>query len=278
MQAYKYLIHDKSRLLWPEHQSLDETLKLQATTPVLIWEGTYQGNPTPATGYTFKRSWWAGKNRYDYNDKGWGNKCIGRWISWDTAEEAKATSAFSAYCIGELTPDYRMVIRRVELDKIEFPHLPGLIESVAQANNADGKLRGVIVEYKSSGVQAMQTLRAAAPSWLTALLISFSPTVSKEERGNQAAVWCKNDSILLPNPADGLTWLVDFEDNLFNFPQSVIKDDIDAFNQLIIYTENLLATGWHSRNGELVTKQKQTIQGNRLTRLKRGKRNATSRL
>ncbi|MCP5019882.1 MAG: hypothetical protein GY938_32045 [Ketobacter sp.] len=247
MQTHKYLIHSDGPLLWPGHQDLDEVLKIKATTPLLIWAGTYLGNPTPSGGYTFKRTWWADKNRYDYDDKAWSNQCVGRWISWDTAEEAKETSAYSAYVVGELTPDYRMCIRRVKLDRIEFPALPGIIEQVAERHNRDGKLKACIVEYKSSGVQAMQTLLAVAPDWLKALMVSFSPTISKEQRGQQAAVWCKNGSVLLPHPSDSNPWLMDFEDHLFDFPQSSIKDDADAFNQLIMYTENLLAAGWHTR-------------------------------
>jgi hypothetical protein len=42
---------------------------------------------------------------------------------------------------------------------------------------------------------------------------------------------------------------LDFEDELFDFPNSAFMDQVDAFSQLIIYTENLLAEGWRARRG-----------------------------
>ena len=55
---------------------------------------------------------------------------------------------------------------------------------------------------------------------------------------------------MLPFPGEDATWLYDFESELFNFPLSVFKDQADAFAQLVIYLENILATGWQARNGE----------------------------
>ena len=61
-------------------------------------------------------------------------------------------------------------------------------------------------------------------------------------------MWCKNGSVLLPAPSAGAPWLVDFEDELFTFPAAANDDQVDAFSQLIIYIENLLAEGFHARH------------------------------
>jgi hypothetical protein len=44
-------------------------------------------------------------------------------------------------------------------------------------------------------------------------------------------------------------WLLDFETELFTFPLSAFKDQVDALAQLILFVENLLAEGWRARGG-----------------------------
>jgi hypothetical protein len=41
-----------------------------------------------------------------------------------------------------------------------------------------------------------------------------------------------------------------FEDELFNFPNSKYKDMTDAFVQLVLWLENILSDGLHSRLGD----------------------------
>lgn len=246
MQARQVLLHDEP-VLWPEHKPLPQVRELQATTPENIWEGTYQGNPTPPGGSIFRREWWRGKNRYDPDDRRLVNWVVGRWISWDTGLKDNDSSAYTVATVGELWPDYRLAIRYVYRDRIEFPALPGQIEEMAIRFNRDDKLRGVLIEDKASGITAHQTLMATAPDWLKPLLIAFNPTVDKITRANQAAVWCRNDCVLLPRPAPTVPWAVDFEEEIFDFPNSGYADQTDSLSQLIIWAENLLADGWYAR-------------------------------
>lgn len=245
---YRYMVHTEGPALWPDHKPLEEVLDLQATTPITIWEGTYQGNPTPPQGTIFLRSWWINKNRYDPQDTTLRNKAIARWISWDTALKDEEDSAFTACTVGELLPDYRLLIREVWRERIQFPELPAIIEDFAKRYNRDLKLREVLVEDKASGTSAYQSLMKSAGAWLTEKLVAFYPTEDKITRANQAALWCRNDCILLPHPGDSVPWLLDFEDELFDFPGSTYKDQVDSFDQLILWTENLLSTGYHARN------------------------------
>lgn len=250
MRTYQYTVHRDGPALWPEHKSLTEIQKLRATTPELIWEGTYQGNPTPAGGYTFKRIYWTGKNRYHFNDGSLRNQVLARYQSWDTAEEETETAAYSACITGEILTNYHLVIRHVYRKKLTFDALPADIESQARLWNDDGKLQAVIIEYKSSGKQAFQTLRATAPDWLRSLLFDYRVSDDKPTRAGAAAVWCNNDTVLLPHPGPDVTWLMDFEDELFTFPQSTFKDQVDAFSQLILFVENYLAAAWHAKGGK----------------------------
>jgi predicted phage terminase large subunit-like protein len=84
------------------------------------------------------------------------------------------------------------------------------------------------------------------------VLIPFQPVGDKDTRANQAAVWCKNGCVLLPEPSDQVPWLLDFEEELFALPTSAFRDQGDAFAQLVIFTENVLASGWRARGGAKV--------------------------
>ena len=248
MTNYRVLVHKNGPALWPEHKPLAEVVSLQATTPEAIWEATYQGNPTPPGGQVFKRGWWTGKNRYHADEESLKILTVARWISWDTGLKAKDTSDYSAFTVGELQPDYRLIIRQVQRERWEFPDLPAQMETVARRYNYDGKLRGLIIEDKVSGTSAYQTLMASAADWLRRILIAFQPVGDKIQRAQQAAVWCKNECVLLPQPSVAVPWLVDFEDELFTFPGATHDDQVDSLDQLILYLENLLAEGWRARN------------------------------
>jgi len=244
----KVLLHEAGPALWPEHKSNAEVADLRNTTPASVYEATYQGNPTLPGGTTFKRSWWLDPaNRYDPTDRKLKNLVVARWHSWDTALKDKADAAFTSNVVGELLPDYRMLVRYVFKERLEFPDLPAIIEGQASGGNQDEKLRGLIIEDKASGITALQTLAKNAPTWLQRLLIPFQPVGDKPTRAEQAAVWCSNGCVLLPLPGPSVPWLMDFEDELFNFPGTTYRDQVDAFSQLIIYTENLLAAGYRLR-------------------------------
>lgn len=246
MEHRQVLLHSNGPALWPEHKSLAAVLELQATTPDGIWHGTYQGNPSPPGGSIFKRSWWH-RLRFDASEREISNMVVGRWISWDTALKDKEGADYSAYAVGELMPDYRLNLREAGHERWEFPALPAEIERVARKFNRDEKLRGIIIEDRASGTSAYQTLMATANERIQSLLFAFNPTVDKSSRANQAAVWCRNESILLPWPGPTVPWLIDFEDELFSFPSAAHNDQVDAFSQLILYVENLLAEGWRAR-------------------------------
>lgn len=221
-------------------QELDETTKKQ------LLEGLWVTDPR---NKPFKREWWRGQNRYHLSSKKNKNMVVSRWISWDTALKDKEENAYTAYVVGEITSNYTLQIRLVWRGRPIFPELPQIMETIARQWDYDEKLQGIIIEDKASGTTAYQTLIAQAPAWIRPLLVAWQPKVNKEERANQAGVWCKRDCILLPHP-DGSNWLPDFENELFNFPDSTFADQVDAFSQLIIYLEHWLAVGWHSRIGE----------------------------
>lgn len=195
----------------------------------------------------FRRSWWTSRNRYDADDTAFANHCVARFISWDTALEDKDDSAFTACVVGELSADYRLAIRETWRAKLQFPDLLPAIDRMTSKYLADGKLQAVVIENKASGTSAIQTLRATSSPEVALLLQAFQPSGSKVERAQQASAWCSVDSVLLPHPSQSVPWLREFEEELFGFPNSEHKDQVDAFDQLILYVEHLLAAGWEAR-------------------------------
>lgn len=232
---------------------LDETTRLQ------LEEGLWVTDPE---GKPFIPSWWEGKNRYLIDEEP--VVPAGRYISWDTALEDKDKSAYSVGVVGELQPDYRLKILDIWRGKPLFPELPDVMAELAYKYNWDGRLRGIIVEGAASGKPAIQTLRASSDAWLAKTVVELAPKGSKEERANRAAVWCKRGLVILPYPGsgEGTQWLPDFERELFNFPDSQFKDQVDAFAQLILYLENFLTVSWHG----LEAKKRAAKNNNRVKR------------
>lgn len=251
-RTYKYLLHS-SRVLWPEYRNLDQVLELQRTTPEDIWESGYQGNPTAQGGTIFDRNWWSPvAHRWDASDAGMvisQQSCIARYISWDTALKDKAINAWTACTVGELYADYRLAIREVWRAKVPSSDLVTHIEAMASKYNRDGKLRGVLVEDKASGITAIQTMQLNSPAWLRDLLIPFQPPYGKEDRANMITIYCKNSCVLLPTPTHNVPWLHDFTEELYAFPGSAAKDQVDSFTQLLLYLEHFLAEGDRLRRG-----------------------------
>ena len=257
---YRYSLHNQAErqpdgsylaVLWPDHKPLSEVLELRDTTPCPIFEATYQGNPTAPGGSCFHREWFK-DNRFDAGSKAHVNTCIARYISWDTAEKTADTNAYTAAVVGELWPDYRLAIRFVWRDRLEFPDLPPAIERLGRMYNDDFKLHAILIEDKSSGVAAIQTLARSMDKKVAGLIKRRNPEGDKMARANQAATWCKNGSVILPAPGLACPWLLDFEDEMFTFPGSIFKDQIDAFAQLVIYLENYLSSGWKARNKGII--------------------------
>lgn len=247
MSLHRVKLHANGPALWPGHKPLKEVLHLKRTSLEMVWEGTYQGNPSPPGGYIFKKEWWHEKNRYDWSDHRPINLCIARYISFDTAQKDDESNDLTGYTVAELMPDYRLNIRYVDDARLEFPDLISHITHVAKAYNRDGKLRAVVIEDKSSGTSALQTLRKSAEDWLAALIVAFNPTTDKTTRFKQAAAWCKLGCVLLPFAHEDVLWLYDFEQQLFGVPQTKFDDMTDSFAQLILYLENLIEHGYRAR-------------------------------
>lgn len=272
--VYERFVVDKSRPFVPAlltdnpHIDQEEYRKslaeLDDTTRKQLEQGLWVTDPA---GKPFLSDWWRGQNRYIFDERKHDETPVGRWISWDTALEDKDTSAYSAAVVGEVQPDYRIKIRDVYRDKILFPDLPEAMAELFYKWNRDDLLRGVVIEGAASGKPAIQTLRVSSDRRLAESVIEWAPKGDKMERANRAAVWAKRGMLLLPHPGPEVQWLDKFERELFNFPVTEYKDQVDAFAQLGIYLENFLVSGWHGHEA----RKRETGKDSRVSRILKSK-------
>jgi phage terminase large subunit-like protein len=226
--------------------------ELDPLTRQQLLEGLWVVDPTRRP---FRRAWWRNQHRYDATDTHLQRQAIARWLTWDTAFKDKDESAYTAFGVLELTPDYRLRLRHVWRDKLIFPDLLAVMEreiaywADLEAVANVSKLRGVIIEDRATGTSAYQTLRGALRPALADLLIPFSPQGSKEQRAAQAAVWCKLGCVDLPQPSEAVPWLLPFTSEVFTFPDTQYADQVDMFSQGLLFLEHYLAEGHHARGG-----------------------------
>jgi phage terminase large subunit-like protein len=236
-------LHNETTL-WPAHKSEAEVLELKATTPIHIFQTTYQGFPTNPSGNIFKREWF---------DKRWisdtHEQPIARWMSMDTALSDSESAAMSAIVVGELTPYYELNTLEVWAERVQFPQL---VEVTGQFANRykDERFQGIIVEKKASGFSLIQTLKQSGDPWMSKKILEYTPKYNKETRWSEAAVWCSLFMVRLPPPSPVNPWLYDFEQDLFEAPDIPFKDRLDAFAQLVLYIQHYLSAGYKASRGD----------------------------
>lgn len=229
----------EGELLWEERFPRKQMLDVRKALGERDFAGQYQQRPGAAEGNIFKKEWF--ENRESPTN------FIARFISLDTAATTKETSAYSVAVVGELLPDYRLFIRHVWRDKVEFPQLQKKVEELSETWKFN--LHSVVIENKSSGISLIQTLEQSFNEDVSEKLVAFNPpsSLDKDGRCELASLWCENGSVILPPPSESFEWLFDFEEELFLVPSSKYRDMSDAFAQLILYTENYLAEGLKAR-------------------------------
>lgn len=239
---------EPGQALWPERFPLKRLLRRKGRFGSYVWDALYQQRPTAPGGAVFRPENF--RNRFDPTSLQRQREVVGRWISWDTALKDEEDDAYTVGVVAELMADYRLHIREVVRARWQFPELVAGVTSLAAKWNHDDLLRDVVIEDKASGISLLQTLRLQAPDWLSSRLVAITPTADKLTRAKQASVWTQNGSVCLPEPGATVPWLLDFETELFGYPQSPYADQVDAFDQCVIWLERMLAEGFHAREGD----------------------------
>lgn len=238
---------EEGELLWPEHIGRKELETLKLPLSEIGVAGQLQQRPTPLKGAIFKKEWFVVRKQ--------SMPCVSRYFSWDTANSITNTAAYTCGGVGELTPDYRLFVRDLWRKKIEFPQLQYAIEE--QAKKYGGKksvvMRDIIIENKASGVQVIQSMKQI--SEFADNVMPYTPKGDKIARAYEAAKWCEKGCVILPPPSEEFPWMFDFEEELFNFPNSAFMDQVDMLSQLCDYLSYYLAEGLAARtSGRTITR------------------------
>lgn len=230
---------EENELLWPEHIGRKELDILKLPLSEIGVAGQFQQRPTPLVGAIFKRDWFTHRRA--------SMPCVGRYFSWDTAASIEDTAAYTCGIVGELTPDYKLYIRDVWRKKIEFPQLQYAIEE--QAKKYGGMkstvMKDIIIENKSSGIQVIQSMKQI--SVFAERVMPYTPKGDKIARAYEAAKWAEKGCVIFPPPTEDTAWMMEFEEEVFNFPNSAFKDQVDALSQLCDYLSYYLAEGLTAR-------------------------------
>ena len=232
---------EKGQLLWPERFGQSWMVVQKSILGERGTASQLQQRPSPIEGNIYKKKY------FDPRLDIW-PLIVAFYISWDTASSIADDAAYSAFVVGALTADNRLIVVKADEWKLEFPQLTNKMKQVSTPYKNAQDLE-IVIENKDSGKQAIQTLSQSPDEWIADAIAPFTPTGSKEERAARAAVWCENGSVLLPLHTENHPWLHHFEDRIFNFPQQKSRDMGDAFSQLVLYCENYLAVGLQERLG-----------------------------
>ena len=228
-------------LLWPQRFGPEEMNKLKVALGERGTAGQLQQRPAPIGGAVYKREWWETEHRYDPDES---LEAVGRFMSCDTALKDKESNDYSAITVWDMLPDYRIALRHVWKGKPPFPVMVRRIEEIATKWQGKNLLKNVVIEDKQSGTTAVQTLRQTAPEWLQKIIVEWIPRGDKVYRARQASLWCERGRVLLPHPSESVPWLMEFEEEFFDFPAAAYDDVTDTVSQLIIYLEYYLAASW----------------------------------
>jgi len=229
--------------LHPERFNKDDIEQLKIDLGSFAIAGQLQQRPVAIEGSIVKEDWLS--QRIENTDIRY------RFISFDTAGTANKNSAYSCAVVGELTSDYRLFIREVWREKVEFWELCKVIEGLARKYKYG--LEAIYIENKSSGTQAVQNLKMTSEDWINDLIVPVNVPAGdgKEARARAATIFIEQGCILLPtNDAVSYPWLLPFLDEITKFPATKYKDQMDAFSQLINQLDSSLTEGLKFRGGK----------------------------
>lgn len=230
----RVLLHENGPALWPEHKSATASLSDKIVTPVHTWDTVFQLMATSPGGAAIKREWWAnGQNRYIWTPQLFDDACIREWVSFDTGFETGETNAWSAGVTGSVLDTYDLAIREADRKHIGMDELPGFITEFVRPVYERGKLGGVIIEAKASGISAIQTIRASSDRWLANLITPYLPIDDKVTRYRNMAVWAKLGYLKFPFPSPECPWLYAYTSEIWEAPNSRFLDWADATAQLV---------------------------------------------
>jgi predicted phage terminase large subunit-like protein len=205
-------------VLHPERESKSDLDKIRSEVGEEIFNTQYQGCPSQPTGHLIKRD---SIQRYDSLIRKQSHRVV---QSWDTAIGVDATNDYSA-CITLLVDDQRnSYVLEVLRRRLLYHELKAHAISQAQKHKPDKIL---IEEAGLLGRTLVKDLKAAG---LPA--VGVVPEGDKLTRVSLQLGKFADRQVFFPEQAP---WLIDFENEIFAFPNGCYDDQVDALIQALAY-------------------------------------------
>jgi predicted phage terminase large subunit-like protein len=218
------------QLLWKEKFPSKVVENLQFMMTSIDVSGQYQQRAKALEGNLFKREW------FSHREENF--EVTRRFIFADTASSIKGD--YSSIMVIEVMPDERLFIRDIRRGRWEFNDLAKNIKDMIEKWSY--ALEGVWIEDKNSGTQILQTMRDTVGY----LLYPYQPEGAKEERAKLQLFWCEHQRVVLPPPSDIYPWLLDFENELYVFPNGKNDDMVDCLTMGLSVCSNILSSGYRA--------------------------------
>lgn len=215
--------------LWPEEYPLEALEAKRKRMGAQLFEGMYQGRPTPLEGALFKRSWFRYFEETDthyclYPPDGPPQLVLKERIrkiqSVDLAASTKETADYFVDGTLGLTPEKDLLILDVMRDRIEGPDQPKVVSQLYRRERPEC-IAVEQVAYQLSFVQRLQKEEGLPVK-------GVKPDKDKVSRAMPVAVRYENGQIYHRRNA---AWLDTFESELLEFPAGSHDDQVDMLTQ-----------------------------------------------
>lgn len=236
----------RGSLLWPEMFPAESVARLKKRLGSYGAAGQLQQRPAPEGGGILKTA------HFQLWPKGRPLPVFDLVVqSYDTAfsgEDAKqnAQTAHQTWGLAEYKGKRIGLLLDSWADHLAYPELRARVlrdwKTVYGTSPDDKSRKGrrpdnILVEKKASGHSLLQDLRAAnVPA------VAYSPTSDKVARAHQAAPILELDCLYIPEsakePGTFVTWARPLVEQCEKFPNSELKDNVDAFTQFVIWARD----------------------------------------
>lgn len=242
--------HD-GELLWPAHIPEPALARIEQSMGSFRAAGQLQQRPAAAEGELLKRSWWQFFPPEHLNEDQIGGLPRFTYIvsSWDTAFEDKTSSDYVVGQTWGLRGPDRYLLRSYR----QHANLHATLQAMRNANTWAKErwpraAHAILVEKSANGAEIIATLKRELTG-----VIPINATTDKITRAIAAQPPLESGNIHLPGRATPDTaagyhapdWVANLIEEAATFPNGKHDDQVDAYSQAIIWTQNKTTTAPH---------------------------------
>lgn len=231
------VVKEQSDLLAPQREGVAELAALQLQMGTRAYQAQYLQRPSAEEGALLRRGWFR-----SYNPGVPIRGELFRIWSWDTAVKEGEQNDYSVGTYWSLAADGFFLLKRVK-GRMAYPALKREVAEQFSAHPA----QALLIEDASSGallIQDFKTMRLP--------VIPVKVDKDKTVRVNMVSPLVEAGMVFLPEAVDA-PWVIDYRDNLCEFPYAEHDDDVDSTTQALTYmrarTSGAPSSGYSKNEG-----------------------------